>query len=233
MKIVAMVIGVMLLIGVGYVVLPADDTENVSMEHTEIQYAIDAADFINPAELVTKEPQSSSLSETEVTGLLLMREEEKLARDVYLMLADMWGLNIFSNIARSEQTHMDTMKTLLGLYAIEDPVRDDSVGTFSNPDLAVLYTQLVESGKASLNDALIVGATIEDLDIYDLERLMEGTAEENILRVYANLQKGSRNHLRAFVRQLEARGGSYEPQYISTLAYREIIDAPQERGRAR
>lgn len=208
----------------------SDDSETAAAP--ELPYTIDASDFVNPAELVVHEVEAAGLSEREVAGLLLMREEEKLARDVYLMLADMWGMNIFSNIARSEQTHMDAVKTLLNTYEIEDPVRNDSIGTFVNPDLTTLYSQLVERGKQSLNDALIVGATIEDLDIDDLERLMADTGEQNILSVYANLQKGSRNHLRAFTRQLDARGGSYKAQYISGDMYESIVSSVQEQGRA-
>ena len=39
-----------------------------------------------------------------------MREEEKVARDVYLSLNDTWNLRIFKNITSSEQTHMNAIK---------------------------------------------------------------------------------------------------------------------------
>jgi len=42
----------------------------------------------------------------EVKWLRFMREEEKLARDVYLKLFDTWKLTVFSRIARSEQRHL-------------------------------------------------------------------------------------------------------------------------------
>ncbi|MDP2030099.1 MAG: DUF2202 domain-containing protein [Thiobacillus sp.] len=50
------------------------------------------------------------------TDLLFMREEEKLARDVYLTLYETWGLAVFSNIASSEQSHMDALLKLLRTY---------------------------------------------------------------------------------------------------------------------
>lgn len=49
-----------------------------------------------------------------------MREEEKLARDVYLTFGEKWGLTLFTNIAKSEQTHTDAVKTLLDRYEIKD-----------------------------------------------------------------------------------------------------------------
>lgn len=178
-------------------------------------------------------PDSSSLTESEIEGLLLMREEEKLARDVYLTLGKKWNLPIFSNIARSEQTHMDMVKDLLDKYNIPDPVKDNSIGVFSNKKLDVLYNQLVEKGNKSLLDALLVGATVEDLDIKDLQDLLEDTQLADISFVYENLMRGSRNHLRAYVRQIEQRGGKYTPKYISRVYYQKVIDSSQEKGFSR
>jgi hypothetical protein len=161
-----------------------------------------------------------------------MREEEKLARDVYLTLYNKWHLQVFSNIARSEQKHMDAMKALIDKYGLTDPVVDDSVGVFSDPQMQELYTQLVNQGSNSIVDALKVGATIEDLDIKDLEDV-KTTDNDDVRFVYNNLEKGSRNHLRAFVGVLDRYGASYSPQYISEDYYEEIISTPRERGMVR
>ena len=59
---------------------------------------------------------AGELSEAEKEGILYMREEEKLARDVHLKLYEIWGLQIFRNIADSEQTHMDAVKLLISRY---------------------------------------------------------------------------------------------------------------------
>jgi hypothetical protein len=171
------------------------------------------------------------ISEAEADGLAFMREEEKLARDVYLTLYDQWGLRPFSNIAASEQTHTDAVKSLLEMYEIADPVTDDTIGVFANEDLQALNDQLVETGSASLEDALKVGAAIEEIDILDLIEYLEGTEEANIEWVYENLLAGSENHLRAFVSQLESlTGETYVPQYMSQEAYDAIISAENARG---
>ena len=43
---------------------------------------------------------AGDLDTVELEGLLLMREEEKLARDVYLTLADQWGIRVFDKVRR-------------------------------------------------------------------------------------------------------------------------------------
>ena len=171
------------------------------------------------------------ISQAEADGLAFMREEEKLARDVYLTLYETWGLMPFTNIAASEQTHTDAVKGLLEMYEIADPVMDDTIGVFTNQDLQALNDQLVEMGNASLEDALKVGLAIEEIDILDLIEYLEGTEEPNIEWVYENLLAGSENHLRAFASQYEAETGEiYVPQYMIQEAYDAIISAENARG---
>ncbi len=171
------------------------------------------------------------LSDEERSGLIQMREEEKLARDVYIYLYQKWSLKPFSNISSSEQMHMDAVLALLNKYAIPDPAKDKLPGVFSSPALQALYNSLIEKGNTSLVDALTVGATIEDLDIYDLKGLVEKTDNKDILLVYDNLARGSRNHIRAFTRNLTQHGGSYTPVYLTPEEYKIIIEGSMETGR--
>lgn len=196
------------------------------------EYVIDAADMIVP-EIFFDVATSTAveLSDSEVQGLIAMREEEKLAHDVYITLYELWGVKIFSNIAASEQTHTDTIKYLLDTFEISDPVVTTEVGVFTDPHFQALYDQLVASGSQSLADAYLVGMTIEDLDIFDLEKLVAETDNEDIISAYANLIKGSRNHMRAFNRQLVRSGGEYEARYLSVEEIQSIILGSQERGR--
>ncbi len=144
------------------------------------------------------------LTELEEQNILFMREEEKLARDVYLVMYDLWGANIFANISESEQRHMDAIERLITRYGLTDPVVDDDpeaddvIGAFTDPDLQKLYDDLVDAGEASLEEALKVGVMIEDKDIADLEQALTETEKRNIQRVFQNLLNGSYNHLDAF-----------------------------------
>jgi hypothetical protein len=170
----------------------------------------------------------ATLTAEEQAGLIWMREEEKLALDVYAALYAKWNTPVFTNIAGAEQTHTDAVKALLDRYAIADPSAGTAAGTFTNPDVQALYKTLVAQGSTSLVAALTVGATIEDLDIADLQA--RATTTPDIALVYGNLEKGSRNHLRAFVKQLTANGASYTPTHITQAAYEAIVSGGIERG---
>ena len=175
---------------------------------------------------------AGKLSEAEKDGILYMREEEKLARDVYQTLYEKWKLQIFSNIARSEQTHMDAVKLLIDKYGLEDPAEGKAIGEFTDQKLQDLYNKLVQDGSKSIENALKVGAAIEEIDIIDLKKHISETDKEDIKIVYENLMKGSRNHLRAFTSTLSTYGVVYEPQYLSKDEYEQIINSPMEKGRS-
>ncbi|WP_457674069.1 DUF2202 domain-containing protein [Thiolapillus sp.] len=170
------------------------------------------------------------LSDDEAATLLHMREEEKLARDVYLTLFDTWDAAVFGNISNSEQKHMDTMLSKVEMYELVDPVTDDAVGAFDTEEFADLYVQLTEQGAQSLEAALMVGGLIEELDIMDLQAAIEESDHPDIVQAYENLMRGSRNHLRQFAAQIESLGLIYEAQLMTQEEVDEIINSPMERG---
>jgi hypothetical protein len=174
-------------------------------------------------------PSSGVLSAEEEAGLLQMREEEKLARDVYLHLYEVWGQQIFENIAASEQQHMDAIKNLLDKYGLKDPASPNE-GVFDDLHIQALYDSLIIEGVQSKVAALQVGVTIEDLDIYDLTELVDETDKADIKRVYLNLTKGSRNHFRAFVGALDILGESYKTTYLSSEEILAILSSGWETG---
>jgi hypothetical protein len=162
------------------------------------------------------------LSVEETETLLWMREEEKLARDVYLALYARWNDSVLQRIASSEQRHFDALGDKIDQYGLVDPTLPGN-GEFADAELQALYDDLVTTGLESATDALIVGATIEDLDIRDLQEAIETTDEAALKTVYGNLLEGSKNHLRAFVGRLRNLGVEYTPQYIDELLFDSII----------
>jgi len=146
---------------------------------------------------------NTALSADEITWLTYMREEEKMARDVYLTMYDLYQEPVFQNIAESEQRHMDAVEKLLDKYGIADPVTDNSIGAFTNETLQTMYTDLVAQGSASLNEAYLIGVAIEEADITDLNEAIAVSGHTDIIRVYTNLLRGSNNHLNAFNSHLE------------------------------
>lgn len=147
-------------------------------------------------------PAAFALTTTDADNLLFIKQEEKLARDVYQTLGAKWNHPTFANIAVSEQRHMDAVSNLIARYRLTDTTPAE-VGKFTIPALQELYDRLVAEGSLSLQDALEVGVLIEETDIDDLEKIIDSTREFPIRRVLTNLQSGSYNHLAAFTRSLQ------------------------------
>ena len=179
-----------------------------------------------------------------------MREEEKLARDVYLTFADMYpDQNVFSNIAtKSEQTHTDTMRDKLEQFGLPDPNPNTnalpfSIGIFKGSEWGSYFTknyyELTTKGSNSELDALYVGAFIEELDMHDIADCpqvmvdsgyrdpcgLNYTDERGLINAYRSLIDGSENHLRDYVGQIEAiiGYGNYEAQYLDQDEVNEIL----------
>ncbi len=173
--------------------------------------------------LSVDETATENIDEDAKSSLTFMREEEKLAHDVYVYMFELWGLTTFDNISKSETVHTDAVKGLLDYYEIEDIALSEE-GKFANEDLQNLYNALIDMGDSSLVDGLLVGATIEEVDIVDLDEAMAACEVDTIVTVYSRLRKGSTNHLRAFVGQLASNGISYSPQYLSQEEFDAIIN---------
>lgn len=170
------------------------------------------------------------LTDVEIEGLMFMREEEKLAGDVYRYFYDLYGSNVFQNIATSEDTHTNAILDLLNQYGVADPALAEP-GGYSNSDLQALYDELTAQGSQSLKDALLVGVAIEEIDILDIEEYIAETDEADIQLVYQNLIAGSENHLRAFVRVLgNQTREEYSPQFITQERYDEIMQGTSGAG---
>lgn len=182
----------------------------------------------------------SELTLGEREHLVFMREEEKLARDVYITLGAQYSrLRVFGNIDDSEQRHTSAVRDMLEKYGIKDPSANDNVGAFTGENYGPYFTkkfnELVERGRQSDIEALKVGALIEELDMLDikycplevlaqtdaLEEMSDcgrvHTEKSDLYRLYSSLLEGSENHLRAYVKLIERRQGkgSYEAQILT------------------
>jgi hypothetical protein len=150
------------------------------------------------------------LTQDEIDTLLWMREEEKLARDVYIKMTEYYPVNVFSNIAAAEQKHFDAIGRKLDQYGIVD-VALPEIGAFFDQDLQARYDDLVAKGRISYVDALFVGVEIEETDLVDLSVAISETDSRPLKRTYSRLLIGSQHHLDSFIKLLEKEGIHYEP----------------------
>lgn len=169
-----------------------------------------------------------SITQEEKENVQFLKEEEKLARDVYLYAYDVYQLNLFKNISNSEQSHMNNVDLIMEAYNIQD-LSPEVRGDFQNQDLQKMYIELTALVEKSVEDALKVGATIEDLDINDLNYFISNTSRPDINNMYELLRCGSTNHMRAFIGSLETYGEHYVPQFISLDEYENILESPKEK----
>lgn len=150
-----------------------------------------------PAEAATAPTRPTAAQKLQLQYLV---EEEKLARDVYAYLAANVTSQKFSNITKSEQTHMDNISALLKKYNFFNPTLTRAPGVFRDAVLQKLYNDLTAQGSASFAAAMQVGIAIEELDIADLKKMMITPAPTDVKLAYDLLLKGSYNHLAAFSR---------------------------------
>jgi hypothetical protein len=117
---------------------------------------------------------------------------------------------------------MNSILNLLNKYGIPDPASIE-IGVFVNQDLQTLYNNLTIQSDISSLEATKVGATIEDLDINDIDDFIRNTTKSDLLSVYDNLTCGSKNHIRNYTSQLVINGVVYVPQFISVEYYNLIL----------
>ncbi len=178
-------------------------------------------------------PAFANLSAAEQQTLSFMREEEKLARDVYQVLYKTYPLRPFANIAAAEQQHMDALKHLVQRYQMLDPVKTEQVGQFTDNSLTQLYQALIQRGQSSEIAALQVGALIEETDIQDLRKALANTQTPSLKQTYQNLLEGSYRHLQAFARQLKQRQQAYQAQVLTPAELKQILQMDSGRGHGR
>ncbi|MGN7612233.1 DUF2202 domain-containing protein [Magnetococcales bacterium HHB-1] len=187
-------------------------------------------DRLPAPQISNQQMTSSGLTATEIHHLMYMREEEKMARDVYVFLMQKWKTRLFTSISRSEQRHMDRVGMLIQHYGLPDPVSNHMYGAFNNRQIQQLYNRLIQQGSTSQLNALMVGALIEEVDIHDLEQAIRATQNSDLIRIYKNIQRGSRNHLRTFAHALEMMGYPYKAQHLPQEEVIDIITSPTETG---
>ena len=191
------------------------------------QGTVQAAGHDDHLEVLLKGMPVGVLTDEEESAILYLREEEKLARDLYTAFYDKWGIRTFSQISGSEQNHMDSMKLLVERYGLEDPVLSEP-GKFSDEKLQQIFDDLLARGLTSRGESLKAAAMVEDMDIMDFRVEQEKTEKPDLLAVYENLERGSRNHLRAFGRQLSKENIRYEANFLTQEEIDSIMASPNE-----
>ncbi|HEX6849495.1 MAG TPA: DUF2202 domain-containing protein [Chitinophagaceae bacterium] len=169
---------------------------------------------------------AQAITDNEKATVLRMREEEKMARDVYRVMNDKWDQQVFSHISESEIYHMSQMKLWIDKFKLDDPVirNNDEQGVFTDQSLQKLYNELTASGLQNKEAAFRAGAKVEEIDILDLKAALAETSNTDLQSTYKYLIRASENHLRAFARNLDALGINYKPVVMTQKEFDEIMN---------
>ena len=161
--------------------------------------------------LMAAKPVTSTitLTEEQLDTLVFIYQEEKVARDTYITLGNIYSnQTVFANIQVSEQEHIDKAEGLCDTYgADKSGIQEQNVGEFVVPVLQELYDTLIAQGSVSELAALNVGEYVELTDIDDLEHAEIGMPSD-VVNTYENLKAGSLNHLAAFRDAIDAYNNS-------------------------
>ena len=141
-------------------------------------------------------PGASTASLATSAQLTEMREEERLAHDVYTRLAETSGAVMFSTIAAAEQRHMDAVEGLMAARGLYPDAAGNTAGDYAVAAFDALYRSWVQQGSVSTDAAYQVGVTVEKRDIADLRAL--AVSDNDARWVTERLLAGSRHHLAAF-----------------------------------
>ena len=171
-----------------------------------------------------------TLTPNEIQWLIYIREEEKMARDLYIGMYNSWGLSIFKSISEEEQEHINAMLELFKMYSIVDPLAGDVPRNYTNQHIANLHTSLLTQGMQSNKDGLKACALQEEISMQDLDLAMKSTQQQAINKVYSELQRDSINHLRSFIHSLEIFGERYMAVKIPQQTVDAIILDKMDRG---
>jgi hypothetical protein len=167
----------------------------------------------------------SQLSDAEVNGILSLREEEKVAYDVYTVMFEKYESKVFKKIAENEKEHMNKIKELIDQFNLTDPIAgtEDQKGVFSNKKMQTMYDEMILGGNYGLLDALRAAARFEETDIVDLRKYLSSASDQSVINIYLNLESGSQDHLRSLVKYIEDEGISYKPSYLSKEDFDKIM----------
>lgn len=167
----------------------------------------------------------SQLTDAEINSIMSLREEEKVAYDVYTFMFEKYESKVFKNIAENEKDHMDKIKELIIQFNLNDPLSgiSDQKGVFNNKKMQALYDEMIMAGNYGLLDALRAAARFEETDIIDLRNDLSAASDQTVVNTYINLESSSQDHLRALVKVIKEEGISYKPSYLSKEDFDKIM----------
>lgn len=169
------------------------------------------------------------LNDAARNALLFQIDEERMARELYEAFGKKHALSVFTNISSSEARHEAMFLAIAKRAGVTPPA--STPGIFTSKEVQSRYDALLKLGLETPEAALRASAFVEEQDIVDLRDLAKATDQADLRLAATNQERASGHHLAAFVRNLQARGGTYQAQALSADEVSALIQAGSGRGR--
>ncbi len=160
---------------------------------------------------------SNLLTEKEISAITNLIGKEKIAKEVYENFYAQYQNNLFGNIAKRKQKHIDIWKNILAKQNISVEENEALVETEN------LKNQFVSEGTDEIS-ALKTAVKIEELNYNDINIVARNSHKKEILEAAKGIECGTRNHLLVFYQDLKNKGGKTTHQYISGKKFNNIVN---------
>ncbi|MFT3918955.1 DUF2202 domain-containing protein [Cloacibacterium sp.] len=157
------------------------------------------------------------LNEKEITTITQLIGKEKIAKDVYENFYQQYKNNLFGNIAKRKQKHIDIWKNILAKQNISVD-ENDAVTETEN-----LKNQFISEGIDEIS-ALRTALKIEELNLNDIYTVRRTSSKSAIREAANGVECGTKNHLFVFYRALKEKHENYSHQYISGKKFNNIVN---------
>lgn len=169
------------------------------------------------------------LTADEIEFLFAMREDEKMAKDLYTAFGAQYPTAVqFSRIATAEATHVAAIETMLTYYEVSFPALTPA-GVFADAEKQAQYDAFLAQG-TTIQGAFEVMALLEEENIAAYKAVEATATNANIKLILANMVRASSNHLKAAVRQLTILGITYTPTHLDQATFDEVISSAFAQG---
>lgn len=157
------------------------------------------------------------LNEKEITAITQLIGKEKIAKDIYGNFYQQYKNNLFGNITKRKQKHIDIWKNILAKQNISVD-ENDAVAETEN-----LKNQFISEGIDEIS-ALKTALKIEELNLNDIYTVRRNSSKSAVREAANGVECGTKNHLFVFYRALKEKHGNYTHQYISGKKFNNIVN---------
>ena len=160
---------------------------------------------------------TSQLSEKEIITITQLIGKEKIAKEVYENFYAQYQNNLFGNIAKRKQKHIEIWKNILAKQNIT-VLENESLEETENLKNQLLSEAIDETS------ALKTAIKIEELNLNDIYIVRKNSQKSSIREAANGIECGTKNHLFVYYRALKEKNSDYKNQFLTGKQFKNIVN---------